>query len=227
MWEAVQLSLKLAFVSTILLLICSTGLCLLLPKRGMFRNFVNAFLFLPLVLPPTVIGFYLLVLFTPSALPFNLAFTFEGLVVGSVIYSLPFVYQPIQNAINSTSANYQDLASTMGAGPVDRFFSVTLPLAKDGFIAAAILGFAHTIGEFGVVLMIGGNIPGETQVLSVLLYEYVEMGDYNSAHKLSIVLLVVSFCLLFLMYRFTGGATGFIPQVSDSKRSGRQGWLVE
>lgn len=219
MWDAILLSLKLAAVSTVLLLILSTILCLLLPKKGVFRGLINAFLFLPLVLPPTVIGFYLLLLFSPSMLPFNLAFTFEGLVIGSVIYSLPFVYQPIQNSINSISLGTQELAATMGAGPVDRFFSVTLPLARDGFIAAAILGFAHTIGEFGVVLMIGGNIPGETQVLSVLLYEYVEMGDYDSAHRLSSVLLAASFCLLFLMYRFTGISSGFVSPQANVRRS--------
>lgn len=219
--EALLLTIKLAGLVTISLVFLCTLLSSIVEKLpSVIGTIVKSILFLPLVLPPTVLGFYLLVFFSAASSVntdwTGFAFTFEGLVIGSVIYSLPFVYQPIQNAINTVGQAPNDLASTMGAGPIDRFFTVTLPLAKDGFIAAAILGFAHTIGEFGVVLMIGGNIPGETQVLSVLLYEYVEMGDYESAHTLSAILLGVSFILLFAMYRFTGSASSLFTVGSKS-----------
>ncbi|WP_299773801.1 molybdate ABC transporter permease subunit [uncultured Pseudoteredinibacter sp.] len=205
MLEAILLSVKLALLSTVLLLFIATFIYLVLPKQGILQNLVNTVMMLPLVLPPTVIGFYLLLFLSPQGplASWQLAFTFEGLVIGSVIYSLPFVYQPIRNSIMAIENSHYELAAIMGAGPLDRFFSVTLPLARNGFIAAAIIGFAHTLGEFGVILMIGGNIPGETQVLSVLLYELVEVGDYPSAHKLSALLLLSSFCLLLLMSRFS------------------------
>ncbi len=210
--ESLLLTIKLAGLVTVsLVFLCSLLSSIVEKLPSVIGAIVKSILFLPLVLPPTVLGFYLLVFFSAASSVntdwTGFAFTFEGLVIGSVIYSLPFVYQPIQNAINAVGQAPNDLAATMGAGPIDRFFTVTLPLAKDGFISAAILGFAHTIGEFGVVLMIGGNIPGETQVLSVLLYEYVEMGDFESAHTLSAILLGVSFILLFAMYRFTGSAS--------------------
>ncbi|GAA6150592.1 molybdate ABC transporter permease subunit [Pseudoteredinibacter isoporae] len=225
--ESLLLTIKLAGLVTISLVFLCTLLSLIVEKLpSVIGSIVKSILFLPLVLPPTVLGFYLLVFFS-VALNANtdwteFAFTFEGLVIGSVIYSLPFVYQPIQNAINAVGQAPNDLAATMGAGPIDRFFTVTLPLAKDGFIAASILGFAHTIGEFGVVLMIGGNIPGETQVLSVLLYEYVEMGDYESAHKLSAILLTVSFLLLFAMYRFTGSGSSMFALGPKLSRAGQK-----
>lgn len=209
---SIILTLKLAFVSTAILLLLVLLMLAIIPHvKVVYRNLIMGVINLPLVLPPTVLGYYLLIIMTSENASFfplkSFAFTFEGLVIGAVIYSFPFVYQPIQNSVNAVNSSYADLAASMGASSFDRFITVTLPLAKDGFIAAAILGFAHTIGEFGVVLMIGGNIPGETQVLSVLLYEYVEMGDYESAHALSAILLGVSFMLLFAMYRFTGSAS--------------------
>jgi len=161
------------------------------------------------VLPPTVLGFYLLIALGPrgpigelmqtlGAQP--LAFTFTGLVIGSVIYSMPFVVQPLQNAFAAISNRQLEVAATLGASPADRFFSITMPLARPGFITAAVLGFAHTIGEFGVVLMIGGNIPGKTQVASIAIYDHVESLEYANAHWLAAVLLLVSFVMLMFVY---------------------------
>ena len=161
---------------------------------------------LPLVLPPTVLGFYLLIALAPNGIiggmtTQGLAFSFVGLVIGSALYSLPFVVQPLQNAFGSISRLNLEAASTLRASPLDRFFSIVLPLSRPGFITAATLGFAHTVGEFGVVLMIGGNIPGETQVLSIAIYDHVEALEYTQAHWLSGGLLLFSFIILFLVYR--------------------------
>lgn len=164
---------------------------------------------LPLVLPPTVLGFYLLIALGPNG-PIgglmeslgsqSLAFTFTGLVIGSVIYTLPFVVQPLQNAFMSIGDRPLEVAATLRASPIDRFFTVALPLARSGFLTAAVLGFAHTIGEFGIVLMIGGNIPGETQVVSIAIYDHVESLEYTNAHWLSGGLLLLSFILLMMVY---------------------------
>lgn len=203
---AIFLTLKLAAISTIGLLVIATPIAHWLARSdSKMSAIVSSSIALPLVLPPTVIGFYLLIAMAETGpigqfnailgLP-SLAFSFTGLVIGSMIYSLPFVVLPIQNAIEAVDRQLLEAAATLGAGPLDRFFTVTLPLAKNGLIAAVILGFAHTIGEFGVVLMIGGNIPGETQVLSVLLYERVEAFDYSQAHRLALSMLAFAFISL-------------------------------
>jgi len=209
---AIVLTLKLASVVTLLLLVIATPIAWWLARsRSWLVGPVSAVVSLPLVLPPTVLGFYLLILLGPQGpvgqamqwLGFNtLPFSFGGLVVASVLYSMPFVVQPIQNAMQAMGARPLEVAATLRAGPVDRFFSVILPLSAPGFLTAAILGFAHTLGEFGVVLMIGGNIPGETKVLSVQIYDYVETLDYAQAHKLSALMLGFSFVVLLLLYTF-------------------------
>ena len=207
---ALLLTLKLAGISTVVLILFGTPLAWWLAKsEWRFKFVIEALVALPLVLPPTVLGFYLLVVFSPqsaigrtfeSIVGQPLAFSFIGLVVGSVVYSLPFVIQPLQNAFIAVGRRPIEVAATLRAGPFDRFVSVVLPLAKPGFISAAILGFAHTLGEFGVVLMIGGNIPGETQVASIAIYQHVESMQLANAHWLSAALLLVSFCLLVLVY---------------------------
>jgi molybdate transport system permease protein len=173
--------------------------------RGGIRGAVGALVTLPLILPPTVLGFYLLVLLGPNgpagrltqALGLGLLpFTFPGLVVASMVYSLPFVVQPLQQAFAAIGARPLEAAATLRASPLDAFFSVALPLAKPGFVTAGILGFAHTIGEFGVVLMIGGNIPGKTQVLSMAIYNHVEAMEYENAHWLAGGMLIFSFLVL-------------------------------
>ena len=200
---ALMTTLKLASLSTCLLLILGTPLAWWLARtKARFKFVVDAIIALPLVLPPTVLGFYLLIAMGPNG-PLgglSLAFSFQGLLLGSVIYSLPFVVQPLQNAFASIGDRAFDVAATLRASPIDRFFSVALPLARSGFLTAAVLGFAHTLGEFGVVLMIGGNIPGETQLASIAIYEHVEALDYVHAHVLSAVLLLVSFMLLLVVY---------------------------
>ena len=200
---ALMTTLKLASLSTCLLLILGTPLAWWLARtKARFKFVVDAIIALPLVLPPTVLGFYLLIAMGPNG-PLgglSLAFSFQGLLLGSVIYSLPFVVQPLQNAFASIGDRAFDVAATLRASPIDRFFSVALPLARPGFLTAAVLGFAHTLGEFGVVLMIGGNIPGETQLASIAIYEHVEALDYVHAHVLSAVLLLVSFMLLLVVY---------------------------
>lgn len=207
---ALLLTLRLAGISTLVLILFGTPLAWWLAKSAWrFKFLVEALVALPLVLPPTVLGFYLLVAFSPqssigqlfeSVIGQPLAFSFTGLVVGSVIYSLPFVIQPLQNAFIAVGRRPLEVAATLRASPFDRFFSVVVPLAKPGFLSAAVLGFAHTLGEFGVVLMIGGNIPGETQVASIAIYEHVESMQLASAHWLSAALLLISFCLLVLVY---------------------------
>jgi len=207
---ALLLTLKLAGLSTFVLIILGTPLAWWLAKsHWRFKFVIEALVALPLVLPPTVLGFYLLVAFNPqsifgglfeSLVGQPLAFSFTGLVVGSVVYSLPFVIQPLQNAFIAVGRRPLEVAATLGATPFDRFMTVVVPLAKPGFTSASILGFAHTLGEFGVVLMIGGNIPGETQVASIAIYEHVETMQLVNAHWLSAALLLTSFCLLILVY---------------------------
>lgn len=213
-WEAVALTLRLALVSTLLLMALGTPLAYWLSRRrGSLAALVEATVALPLVLPPTVLGFYLLIALAPGALPGDLwqqltgsqlAFSFSALVIGSVIYSLPFVVQPLQQAFERVPRSLLDAAATLGAHPRDQFLHVVVPLCRRSFVSAAALGFAHTVGEFGVVLMIGGNIPGETQVLSIALYDQVETMNYASAHRLSLGLLLFSLLLLFALYRRDG-----------------------
>ena len=209
---AIGLTLRLAGVTTLLLLLIGTPLAWWLTRtRSAWKGPVAAIVALPLVLPPTVIGFYLLATLGPNgaigqltqALGLGgLAFTFWGLVVGSVVYSLPFVVQPLQNAFDAIGERPLEVAATLRASPLDTFFSVVVPLARPGFITAAILGFAHTVGEFGVVLMIGGNIPGKTQVISVRIYEHVEALEYAQAHWLAGGILAFSFVVLLALYTF-------------------------
>ena len=207
---ALAITLKLALVSTALLLLFCTPLAWWLARtRWRFKFLLEALIALPLVLPPTVLGFYLLLALGPNG-PVGglmeslggrpLAFTFTGLVVGSFIYSLPFVVQPLQDAFAAVGRRPLEVAATLRAAPLDRFFSVTVPLARAGFFTAAVLGFAHTLGEFGVVLMIGGNIPGETQVVSIAVYDHVESLQYAHAHWLSGILLLLSFVMLVAVY---------------------------
>ena len=205
-------TLKLASVSTLILLLLGTPLAWWLSQtRWKLKTILEAIIALPLVLPPTVLGFYLLITLGPygpvggmleSLGGASIAFTFTGLVVGSVIYSMPFVVQPLQNAFSGIGRRPMEVAATLRASPLDRFFSVAVPLARSGFITAAVLGFAHTVGEFGVVLMIGGNIPGETQVLSIAIYDHVEALEYGQAHWLAGGLLLLSFLMLMMVYIF-------------------------
>lgn len=207
---ALLITLRLAGTTTVILLLCGTPLAWwLATTRSRARTAVEAVIALPLVLPPTVLGFYLLLAFSPDGpigattaalgLP-SMAFSFWGLVLGSAIYSLPFVVQPLQNSFSSLGKAPLEVAATLGAGPLDRFLSVVLPLSKMGYLTAAVLGFAHTLGEFGVVLMIGGNIPGQTQVLSIAIYDHVEALEYSQAHWLAGGLLVSSFLVLLMIY---------------------------
>ena len=205
-------TLKLASVSTLILLLLGTPLAWWLSQtRWKLKTILEAIIALPLVLPPTVLGFYLLITLGPygpvggmleSLGGASIAFTFTGLVVGSVIYSMPFVVQPLQNAFSGIGRRPMEVAATLRASPLDRFFTVAVPLARSGFITAAVLGFAHTVGEFGVVLMIGGNIPGETQVLSITIYDDVEALEYGQAHLLAGGLLLLSFLMLMMVYIF-------------------------
>ena len=204
---ALWVTLRLALTTTLILLLLGTPLAWWLAQtQSRIKTVVEALVALPLVLPPTVLGFYLLIALAPGGIiggfsTHGLAFSFIGLVIGSVLYSLPFVVQPLQNAFGSINQLHLEAASTLRASPLDRFFSIVLPLSRPGFITAATLGFAHTVGEFGVVLMIGGNIPGETQVLSIAIYDHVEALEYAQAHWLSGGLLLFSFIILFLVYR--------------------------
>jgi len=207
---AIALTARLAAVTTVVLLLLGTPLAWWLARSSSrLKGVVGALVTLPLVLPPAVLGFYLLVLLGPEgpggrltqALGLGLLpFTFGGLVLASVIYSLPFVVQPLQQAFAAIGSEALEAAATLRASPTDAFFSVALPLAAPGFLTAAVLGFAHTVGEFGVVLMMGGNIPGKTQVLSMAIYNHVEALDYASAHRLAGGMLAFSFAVLLLLY---------------------------
>ncbi|MFA5985538.1 MAG: molybdate ABC transporter permease subunit [Methylococcaceae bacterium] len=211
-FAALLLTLKVASLSTVLLLILGTPIAWWLVRTpSRWKGIVNAVVALPLVLPPSVLGFYLLVLMGPAGMIGHLTaqlgwgtlpFTFTGLVVASVLYSLPFVVQPLQTAFSSIGERPLEVAATLRASPLDRFFSVVVPLARPGFITATVLGFAHTVGEFGVVLMVGGNIPGQTRVVSVQIYNHVEALEYTEAHTLAGGLLVFSFCVLLCLYAF-------------------------
>ena len=212
---AIWLTLKLAAVTTTLLLLVGTPLAWWLARtHSRWKGPVGAVVALPLVLPPTVLGFYLLVAMGPHG-PIGqltrwlglgtLPFTFPGLVVASVVYSMPFVVQPIQNAFEAVGERPLEVAATLRASALDRFFTVALPLARPGFITATILGFAHTVGEFGVVLMIGGNIPGVTRVVSVQIYDHVEALEYAEAHWLAGMLMAFSFLVLLALYGFRPG----------------------
>jgi len=204
------LTLRLAFTVTLLLLALGTPLAWWLARtRSRARHVVGAIVALPLVLPPTVLGFYLLLALGPqgwlgqltAALGLGLLpFTFTGLVLASSVYSLPFVVQPLQNAFDAIGERPLEAAATLRAGPWDCFWSVVVPLARPGFISAAVLGFAHTVGEFGIVLMIGGNIPGKTRTLSVQIYDHVEALEYAQAHWLAGGMLVFSFVVLLALY---------------------------
>ncbi|WP_425316338.1 molybdate ABC transporter permease subunit [Stutzerimonas chloritidismutans] len=207
---AIWLTFKLASVTTLILLLLGTPIAWWLARTtSRMKGPIGAVVALPLVLPPTVLGFYLLVAMGPNGFIGQitqslglgtLPFTFAGLVVGSVFYSLPFVVQPLQNAFEAIGERPLEAAATLRASPWDTFFSVVLPLARPGFITASILGFAHTVGEFGVVLMIGGNIPGQTRVVSVQIYDHVEAMEYAQAHWLAGGMLLFSFLVLLMLY---------------------------
>ncbi len=209
---ALWLTLKLAGVTTLTLLVLGTPLAWWLARSdARWKVMVDAIVALPLVLPPTVLGFYLLVALGPEGPLGRLVtglggqapvFSFTGLVIGSVIYSLPFVVQPLRDAFAAIGSLPLEVAATLRASPLNRFLTVALPLARSGFLTAAVLGFAHTLGEFGVVLMIGGNIPGQTQVLSIAIYEHVEALEYGRAHVLAGGLLALSFLMLLAVYGF-------------------------
>ena len=210
-WQPIWLTLKLATVTTLVLLLIGTPLAWWLARtRCPCRDWIGAIVALPLVLPPTVLGFYLLLMLGPNgpigqatrALGIGtLPFTFAGLVVGSVLYSLPFVVQPVRNSFEAMGSRPMEAAATLRASPLYAFLTVALPLARPGFLTGAVLGFAHTVGEFGVVLMIGGNIPGETKVLSVAIYDHVESLEWAQAHWLAGGMLLFSFLVVVTMYR--------------------------
>ena len=209
-WQPVSLTLGLATVVTMLLLLIATPLAWWLARsRKPWREAVAAIVSLPLVLPPTVLGFYLLIALGPNGPggaiaglwgARTLAFSFGGLVIGSVIYSLPFVVQPLQNAFEAIGERPLEVAATLRASPWDTFISVVLPLAKPGYVTATVMGFAHTVGEFGVVLMLGGNIPDKTRVVSVQIYDHVEALEYAQAHWLSAGMVAFSFVVLLTLY---------------------------
>jgi molybdate transport system permease protein len=211
-FSAVELTLKLATLTTLLLLLVGTPIAWWLARtHSRLKGPVGAVVALPLVLPPTVIGFYLLMLMGPNgpvgrlteALGLGLLpFTFPGLLLASVVYSMPFVVQPLQNAFEAIGERPLEAAATLRAGPWDTFFTVAVPLARPGFLTAAILGFAHTVGEFGIVLMIGGNIPGKTRVVSVQIYDHVEAMEYAEAHWLAGAMVVFSLLVLIGLYTF-------------------------
>lgn len=218
--DPIWLTLKLAAVSTGVLLVLGIPFgWWLAQRRGWLIDTLNTLVALPLVLPPTVIGFYLLLVMSPES-PLGrwldqqfgliLPFSFTGLVIGSVIYSLPFVIQPVRNAFAAIGPELLETAATLRAKPLDAFFTIALPLARPGILTGAVLGFAHTLGEFGVVLLIGGNIPGETRVVSIAIYDQVETLEWSSAHWLSGIMLLISFVLLLIMQRLQNRATGIL-----------------
>ena len=203
-------TLKMASISTLLLLLIGTPLAWSLARmQSSFKVLFEALVALPLILPPTVLGFYLLLAFSPQSLPGQLwqevtgqqlAFSFSAIVIGSILYSLPFVVQPLQKAFEQLGDDLLEAAATLNAGPIDRFFYIVLPMTKGSFITACSLAFAHTVGEFGVILMIGGNIPGETRVLSMALFDHVEAFNYQQAHFLAAGLMLSAMILLSLVY---------------------------
>nr|ART38178.1 F246 [uncultured bacterium] len=211
-WSTIRLTLELAGLVTVLLLLIGTPIAWWLARTdSILKRPISAIVTLPMVLPPTVLGFYLLVAMGPQgpvgrltqALGIGLLpFTFAGLVIASILYSLPFAVQPIQQAFAAMGERPLEVAATLRASPLDAFFTVALPLARPGFITAAVMSFAHTIGEFGVVLMIGGNIPGKTRVVSVQIYDHVEALEFTQGHWLAGGLLVFSFCVLLVVYHF-------------------------
>jgi molybdate transport system permease protein len=205
-WQAIQLTLELAFLTSLFLLVLATPLAWWLSQtRSAWRAPIQALVTLPLILPPSVLGFYLLIVMGPlgplgqftQAMGWGvLSFTFTGLLIGSILFSLPFAVQPIQHAFEAMGSRPLEVAATLRASPIDAFFSVALPLAQPGLVTAAILSFAHTVGEFGVVLMIGGNIPGKTRVVSTEIYGHVEAMEYSQAHLLAAGMLLFSFVVL-------------------------------
>ena len=218
-FTALTTTLKMAFITTIILMVIGAPLAWYLAKmKSRFKVVIEAIVALPIVLPPTVLGFYLLIAFSPEHLPGTLwqtvtgqqlAFSFSAIVIGSVFYSLPFVVQPLQKAFEQLGDDIIEAAAMLGASAFDRFITIVFPITKASFITAATLGFAHTVGEFGIVLMIGGNISGETKVLSIALFEHVEAFDYAKAHLLAGSLLIASFIILGLVYLLN-----YIPEKS-------------
>ncbi|MDP1639193.1 MAG: molybdate ABC transporter permease subunit [Candidatus Nitrotoga sp.] len=214
-WTAIWLTIQLCLCTTLILMVVATPLAWwLTSKRSTCRTAVQAVVALPLVLPPTVLGFYLLIALGPRGFIggtlediglHHLAFTFEGILIGSVLYSLPFAVQPLEQAFANLGRRPIEVAASLGAGVIDRFISVILPMTKSGFIVAMTLTFAHTMGEFGVVLMVGGNIPGVTHVLSTTIYGYTEGMQYAAAGRLSLMLLIFAFIVLFVVYWFNRG----------------------
>ena len=212
-WQAIDVTLRLCLYTTLILLVLATPLAWWLAKgRSRGRNVVQAIVSLPLVLPPTVLGFYLLVVMGPRGIVgktlqdlgfHHLAFSFEGILMASILYSMPFAVQPLTEAFSNLGRRPVEVASSLGAGALDRFRTVIFPLTRSGFVVAATLTFAHTMGEFGVILMLGGSIPGETKVLSVLIYDHVEAMNYEAAHSLSLLLLIFAFTTLFVVYSLT------------------------
>jgi molybdate transport system permease protein len=220
--QAILLTLKLAFTVTLLLLIIGIPSAWWLARsRSKISVIVSVIVAMPLILPPTVMGFYMLIAMGPDGFIGELTqtlgmgllpFTFTGLVIASIIYSLPFMIQPLQTVFESVPDKTLDIAATLRASPLDTFFTIVLPMSKNGILTAVVLTFAHTVGEFGVILMIGGNIPGVTQVVSVQIYDHVESMQYHSAHQLSAIMLVFSFFILLLLQvwkrtRFFAGST--------------------
>ncbi len=220
-WQAIALTLKLAALTTALLLLIATPLAWWLSQtRSAWRTPISALVTLPLVLPPTVLGFYILVLLGPhgavgqltQALGLGvLSFSFTGLLIGSIVFSLPFAVQPIQYAFEAMGQRPMEVAATLRAKPMDAFFTVALPMAKPGLLTATVLSFAHTVGEFGVVLMIGGNIPGETRVVSTQIYGHVEAMEYAQAHWLAAGMLVFSFAVLVALARLKRRSDKVLP----------------
>ncbi|WP_100642520.1 molybdate ABC transporter permease subunit [Alteromonas facilis] len=219
--QALLLTLKLASTVTILLLCFGIPFSWWLARsRSKLTSLLTALVAMPLILPPTVLGFYILLLLGPEGpvgkvttqLGFGVfPFTFSGLVIASIVYSLPFTVQPLVSAFEAIPTRTLEVASTLRASPIDTFFSVVLPLSKNGILTAIVLTFAHTIGEFGVILMIGGNIPGETQVVSIQIYDHVESMDYGAAHKLSLIMLIFSFITLTFLQWIRRRRFAFVP----------------
>jgi molybdate transport system permease protein len=220
-WQAIQLTLELATLTTLLLLVLATPLAWWLSQtHSVWRSPIQALVSLPLVLPPSVLGFYLLIVMGPQG-PLGqftqamgwgvLSFTFTGLLIGSMLFSLPFAVQPLQHAFEAIESRHMEVAATLRASPIDAFFSVAFPLARPGLVTAAILSFAHTVGEFGVVLMIGGNIPGKTRVVSTEIYGHVEAMEYAQAHVLAAGMLVFSFVVLLALTLLNRRNTQVLP----------------